>query len=622
VALFFLAASLVFILARWFGRRTKHDGGIVSLLPCFWAAIVVGGLSLFWALLAAWINAREAHSRDAIAAAIRALSSLENYQSAELIGGALAGIILYDGFRRTQEMSAESEGALKNSAIVVLPAALFLAVALLSRDGVLERIVGLEAGGMKVALQPLERASKRDEIVPSQSLTTNGERQDEVFPNIAALLDLTDPDKNRNMIQRDYQIILRLAGPNQNLTIQDNVFREYGQFLGMFRSTVLCLDNYIKKSNDTRLVAIAGVNVPLAFVVLERAIRERQSDRSLNHARKLLDTLRKNEEQLQEAMGSYMDGFQNGENNKCQSSQGSPAQPDPASSADKQSDDKPPHILLDGVWKEKSDAPYITLAAAWLGAAYKEPSMSARLLTEWLADKRNTLAPEKPDVTLAWLRVRTLIELIIILPSTFGRPEPASARAALEVAVGEFEALPSLPRLEHYARTTVRSNGSACPKIHDSPDPLGLDANLFLTRASLLARMLLAVVDNPDPANRLKAHHMRLATALRDADLACFPSILKPYDSQAWSAVFQITYARVARAWAAEPVVSREQARELQKEAENTLRMGLHELEAAQAKWREAQERGDRRDLTNLFQNYPFRPILETARRFSAGTPR
>ena len=115
---------------------------------------------------------------------------------------------------------------------------------------------------------------------------------------------------------------------------------------------------------------------------------------------------------------------------------------------------------------------------------------------------------------------------------------------------------------------------------------------------------------------------MRLATALRDADLACFPANLKPYDSQAWGAVFQITYARVARAWAAEPVVSREQARELQKEAENTLRMGLHELEAAQAKWREAQEGGDRRDLKNLFQNYPFRPILETARRFSAETPR
>jgi hypothetical protein len=113
-----------------------------------------------------------------------------------------------------------------------------------------------------------------------------------------------------------------------------------------------------------------------------------------------------------------------------------------------------------------------------------------------------------------------------------------------------------------------------------------------------------------------------VATALRDADPACLPGTLKPYDGQAWSAVFQITYARVARAWAAEPVVSREQARELQKEAENTLRMGLNELEAAHAKWREAQDKGERSGLTNLFQNYPFQPILETARRLAAETPR
>ena len=636
MALFFLAAGLVFILARWFGPRTKREGGVASLVPCFWAATVVGGLSLFWALLAAWINAREAHSKDAIVAAIRALSSLGNYQSAELIGGALAGIILHEGFRRTQEMSASSEGALKNSAIVILPAALFLAVALLSREGVLERIVGLEAGGMKVSLQPLERASKRDEIVPGQSITTHGERQEQVSPNIEALLDLTRPqDDKGNMIQRDRLIIRRLAGPNPAPGIPVDVFQEHTNFLDMFRDTIVCLDNYIKQSNDTRLIAIAGVHVPLAFVVLERAIRERK-DREYAH--RLLATLIKNEAVLQKSIGDYINKSQREETTGCPPFKGSATKPDPASSADKQSDDqsmggreaqtrlelaKP---LLEFVWNqgEKTNytAPYITLAAAWLGAAYKEPSMSARLLTDWLADSRNTQRPGNPDVTLAWFRVRALIELVIILPSTFGRPEPASARTALEVAVREFEALPGLPRPERYARTTVRSNGSRCPKIHDSPDPSDLDANLLLTRASLWARWLLAVVDNPDPANRLNVSHMRLATALRDADPACLPGTLKPYDGQAWSAVFQITYARVARAWAAEPVVSREQARELRKEAENTLRMGLNELEAAHAKWREAQNKGERSGLTNLFQNYPFQPILETARRLAAETPR
>jgi hypothetical protein len=230
VALFFLSAGLVFILARWFGLRTKHEGTFnpegkikpekepVSLWPPLMALGLILLLALIFAIYNGLMLAQLARNKDEIPQIIMWLSWLREHQANELIGGALAGIILHEGFRRTQEMSGSSEGALKNSAIVILPAVLFLAVALLSRGGVLERIAGVDLGGVKVTMQPMDGASRRDEISQPTQLAYVGKPETSMAPNLTLLRDLIrDPSSKAvfsegDMISRDLDIIRALAG--------------------------------------------------------------------------------------------------------------------------------------------------------------------------------------------------------------------------------------------------------------------------------------------------------------------------------------------------------------------------------------------------------------------------
>jgi hypothetical protein len=129
------------------------------------------------------------------------------------------------------------------------------------------------------------------------------------------------------------------------------------------------------------------------------------------------------------------------------------------------------------------------------------------------------------------------------------------------------------------------------------------------------------VVDNPDPTNRLNAEHLRLATALKDTDLTCLPLNFDAEQKRAWGAVFQITYARVARAWAAEDIVSREQARDLLEKSNDAFRIGLNDLEALRRDWLRG-PKGNPGDLRNLFESFPFQPILETTRRLADAASR
>jgi hypothetical protein len=609
VALFFLAAGLVFILARWFGLRTKREGGVASLVPCFWAATVVGGLSLFWALLAAWINAREAHSKDAIVAAIKALSSLGNHQSVELIGGALAGIILHEGFRRTQEMSASSEGALKNSAIVVLPAVLFLAVALSSREGVLERITGLEAGGVKVTMQPMGGAGGADGIGQSRSAVAGGSGViHDPFPNLRLLSDLINDDERKDLIARDRKIILTLSGRDRIDPEVEHVVEAQRYFLRLFGRSLACLKEYVRLSNDSRLMAIAGVDIPLGLVVLERTLGQNRgflNHQDKSHAKRLLrETLSQNE-RLRWRMNSYVQvGSPNPDNSRCR-------------------DDHYDQIelaqiseVLEELWTQQRRAPYVTLAAAWLGSAYKDPGLAANLLITWLADNPPS-STATPDVALAWFRVRTLIQLVNIMPSASGGREPAAARHALDATWREFEALPGLPSLERYARSIVKGKADDCPKIGSIVNPV--DANLYNTRIFVLARRLHAVVDNPDPTNRLNADHMRLAHALKDADPVCISESLRtPTDMRALGAIHQIVFSRVAFAWASDPAVSREQAEDLRKQGREAVRKGLNELEALYAEWRHKPLDENGRQVTDLEKHlqrgFDYFPDLERAR--------
>jgi hypothetical protein len=641
VALFFLSAGLVFILARWFGLRTKHEGTFnpegkikpekepVSLWPPLMALGLILLLALIFAIYNGLMLAQLARNKDEIPQIIMWLSWLREHQANELIGGALAGIILHEGFRRTQEMSASLEGALKNSAIVILPAVLFLAVALLSREGVLERITDLEAGGVKVTMQPLERASQRDDATQGQHVTGPSGESHQTFPNIVALKDLVNGGPSQGLIERDLEFIARLAGRNHQEVVPaiTPLTAAHRDFLVLFRATLSCLEHYVSISRDTRLVAIAGVDVPLGFVVLNRAItlRKGQSQEPTSELEAVFLELLKNMDQLRGRMYRYMDTFLSGVRMQCVDRPEQVSVADNLRSQDfsQNNNEKARHqeiFLLRQLWGHERKAPYIALAATWLGAAYKEPGMAARLLTDWLQENpRDLRSSGTADVALAWFRVRTLVELLAILPSTFGRPEPASARAALQVTFTELENLPGLPSLERYTLTSVRGKAGDCPKIHEelstNNESLSkIDARLYFIRTHVLARLLHAVVDNPDPTNRLNAQHLRLATALKDADPTCLPENFDPEQRRAWVAVFQITYARVARAWAAEDFVSREQARDLLEKSKDALRIGLNDLEALHSEWRRGRD-GNSGDLGNLFNTFPFQPILETTRR-------
>jgi hypothetical protein len=230
MALFFIAALMVFLLARAFGAlgslsgaintEKKINSGAKAPNPWspLWALGVLLLLTLIWSTYNGLMLAQLTMSRDEIPWVVRALSWFRDHQASELMGGALAGVILYEGFRRSQEMGGRAEGAVKNSAVVILPAALFLAVALLSREEVLERIAGVEAGGVKVTMQPMDGASRRDEISQPTQLAYVGKPETSMAPNLTLLRDLIrDPSSKAvfsegDMISRDLDIIRALAG--------------------------------------------------------------------------------------------------------------------------------------------------------------------------------------------------------------------------------------------------------------------------------------------------------------------------------------------------------------------------------------------------------------------------
>jgi hypothetical protein len=577
------------------------------------------GLILLLALIFAIYNglmlAQQARNKDEIPQIIMWLSWLREHQANELIGGALAGIILHEGFRRTQEMSASSEGALKNSAIVILPAVLFLAVALLSREGVLERITGLEAGGVKVTMQPMGGAGGPDGIGQSRSAVAGGAVIiHDPFPNLELLSDLINDDKinddkHKDLIARDLEIILRLSGGDRIDPEVENVAQAQRYFLRLFGRSLACLKEYVRLSNDSRLMAIAGVDIPLGLVVIERTLGQNRgilNPQDKIHAKGLLrETLSQNE-RLRWRMNSYVQvGIPNPNNSQCHDENYDEIELNRVSAT-----------ALEQLWKQQRKAPYVTLAAAWLGSAYKDPGLAANLLITWLADNPPS-STATPDVVLAWFRVRTLIQLVNIMPSASGGREPAAARHALDATWREFEALPGLPSLERYARSIVKGKADDCPKIRSTLNPV--DANLYNTRIFVLARRLHAVVDNPDPTNRLNADHMRLAHALKDADPVCISENLRtPPDMRALGAIHQIVFSRVAFAWASDPAVSREQAEDLRKQGREAVRKGLNELEALYAEWRHKPLDENGRQVTDLEKHlqrgFDYFPDLERAR--------
>ena len=402
MALFFLAAGLVFILARWFGLRTKHEGTFspdgkikpekepVSLWPPLMALGLILLLALIFAIYNGLMLAQQARNKDEIPQIIMWLSWLREHQANELIGGALAGIILHEGFRRTQEMSASSEGALKNSAIVILPAVLFLAVALLSREGVLERITGLEAGGVKVTMQPMGGAGGPDGIGQSRSAVagSSGVIHDP-FPNLRLLSDLINDDERKNLIARDLTIIRRLSGGDRIDPEVENVAQAQRHFLRLFGRSLACLKEYVRLSNDSRLMAIAGVDIPLGLVVIERTLGQNRgilNPQDKSHAKRLLrETLSQNE-RLRWRMNYYVQvGIPNPNNSQCHDENYDEIVLDRVSAA------------LEQLWTQQRRAPYVTLAAAWLGSAYKDPGLAANLLVTWLADNPppSTATPER-----------------------------------------------------------------------------------------------------------------------------------------------------------------------------------------------------------------------------------
>jgi hypothetical protein len=575
------------------------------------------GFVLLWALVGAWINARETHSRDAIVAAVKALASLGDYQSAQLIGGALAGVILYEGFRRTQQMSDVSEGALKNSAIVILPAVLFLAVALLSREGVLERITGLEAGGVKVTMQPMGGAGAPDGIGQSRPAVAGSSSViRDPFPNLQLLNNLINDDESRDLIARDLDIIRRFSGSNNSIATEiENVANAHRGFLRLFGRNLSCLTEYVILSNDSRLMAIAGVDIPLGLVVIERTIRKARGSfprQDKEHAKDLLRAILLQYERLRSRMNDYVQvGVADPNKNPCRD--------------DRYEEIKLAQVseVLEQLWVQRT-APYVTLAAAWLGSAYKDPGLAANLLITWLAENPPP-STATPDVALAWFRVRTLIQLVNIMPSALGGREPPAARHALDATWREFEALPGLPLLERYARSIVKGKAERCPKIGSTLGKVdanlyNIDANLYNTRMFILARRLHAVVDNPDPTDRLNADHMRLAHALKEADPVCIPESLRrtPTDMTALGAIHQIVFARVAFAWASDPAVSREQAEDLRKQGRDALRKGLNELDSLYADWRHKPQIENSRQLSDLEKHlqrgFDYFPDLERAR--------
>lgn len=631
MALFFLAAGLVFILARWFGPRTKHEGTFNpegKIKPeketaSLWPPLMALGLILLLALMFAIYNglmlAQLTMSRDEIPWVIRALSWFRDHQASELIGGALAGLILYEGFRRSQEMGGGTDGAVKNSAVVILPAALFLAVALLSREEVLERIAGVEAGGVKVTMQPMDGASRRDEIgLARPTIVGSGAISSDSFPNLTLLNDLIKSDENTDLIARDLAIIRRFRGKLDSES--EKVIKEYRLLLRLFGRNLECLSQYVSMSNDGRLIAISGVDVPLGLLFLERSLRGRapSAPEDKEGAKKLLRQILLRFEQFRGEMNNYV-RVARPESPSFAVSTSTKQPPD----WNKCSDDRYDQLvlvqvseILEALWVRERNAPYLTLAAAWLGSAYKDQNLAAKLLMDWLVQNPSDGAS---DIVLAWFRVRTLIQLVNILPSAFGGPESATARHVLEATLREFEAMPGLPTLERYAQSSVRGDVKNCPKIGDIHDEV--DTSLYNTRIFLLARTLHAIVDNPDPTNRLNAQHMQRATALRDADPVCIKKMAQNQNIEtrrALAAIHQIVYARVALAWSSDATVSREQAQELKKQGREALRKGLNELEALYAEWRHKPLYENGRRLTDLEKHlqrgFDYFPDLERAR--------
>jgi len=485
-----------------------------------------------------------------------------------------------------------------------------LAVAILSREGVLERIANFEAGGVKVTMLPMGGAGAPDGIGQSRSAVAGSTRViHDPFPNLQLLNDLIKSDEHKDLIARDLDIIRKFSGgANIDPEVQKAV-EAHRDLLRLFGRNLSCLTEYVRLSNDSRLIAIPGVDIPLGLVVIERTLGQARGNLNRQdkvRAKRLLSETLKKFEGLRRRMNDYVQvGVADPNKNPCR-------------------DDRYDQIMLaqvpevlEQLWAQRRRAPYVTLAAAWLGSAYKEPGLAANLLITWLA---NNPPPSNatPDVALAWFRVRTLIQFVNIMPSAFGGREPAAARHALDATWREFEALPGLPSLERYARSIVKGKADDCPKIGSTWDPV--DANLYNTRIFFLARRLHAVVDNPDPTDRLNADHMRLAHALKDADPVCIPEDQRktPTNMRALGAIHQIVFARVAFAWASDPAVSREQAEDLRKQGREALRKGLNELDSLYADWRHKPQSVNGRQLSDLEKHlqrgFDYFPDLERAR--------
>jgi hypothetical protein len=404
-------------------------------------------------------------------------------------------------------------------------------------------------------------------------------------------------------------------------------------FLRLFEHNLLCLTHYVNMSNDHRLIAIAGVDIPLGLVTLERALRNKHPGSEPTEGAKLtLTRMLQRFESLRRTMGEYVSSAavgsvakrsrgstESGGISASVCDKGSPVEDHPASPLQRASEGSSPNKWggreLAELWRQERSAPYVALAAAGLGGAYKDWRMASGLLIDWL--EANPLPPSgsSADLALAWFRVRTLIQLANLLPSASGGSEDRTARLFLEVALDEFERLPSLPPIERYSRGLVKGEPGSCPGIRGSgPEQATLNASLFYTRIFLLARLLHAVVDNPDPGNRLNAQHLKLALALRDVDSACLARDVSKDHRRAVEAAHLIVYARVAFAWAADEIVSREQAKELKRSSHEALREGLDLFEVLNTEWGRKPRPGSSLLQSRFNDPYPFFPDLERAR--------
>lgn len=620
MGIFFLAAAATFLLGRALGSVQPRPAREPAWWPPLAVAAAIGAGVLAWSMVSAWILARDADSARAVAAAIAAVADLGKAEAGTFLGGALAGVILYEGFRRAPRMPRDDaefaavqdkpwdyvKGS-RTAAGAILAGVLFLVVALLAQPGILNRLRTLDAGGVKIELLPGEaNAPRASGLGPpiGQFIGENPSR--DPFPYLALMLNLVDLEGS-GLIARDAAIINRLRNaPPETVPAEIALLKAHRDFLEIIRPGLRCTERYVQASGDGRLIAIRGVDIALRLAVLERALRGGgATGPARDAARENSQILLRRFRELAVEMRGYLNaaGATEQESAACVL----PVPNDEAVSA-----------ALEKLWEAGSgDAPYLTLAAAWLGGAYQAPSFAVRTLLEWL-DKH----PTASEPARQWFRVRVLIQLVNGLPEAGGgAPESSMARLALERTLEEFGLLPGLPPLARYDRATVSGKATACPGLHGvAAGPV--DASLFYTRIFLIARLLHAVVDNPDPDRRLNARHLRLAAELRAVDLACLPSSTTEVDRGALDAIHRVTFSRVAFAWAAEGraagLVGEGEAVELRRQGRQSLAGGRADLEGLLQQWRNGEKMRQARLPDQFLVPFDYMPDLERARRLDA----